>query len=70
MTLAAVGATLFPFLGGLAGSVITKKNIKPWYEKIKRPSWRPPNWAFGPVWTCLVSVGDKDTSKREGGWDI
>ena len=56
MSLAAVGATLFPFLGGLAGSAITRKNIKPWYEKIKRPSWRPPNWAFGPVWTCLVSV--------------
>ena len=66
MSLAAVGATLLPFLGGLAGSAITRKNIKPWYEKIKRPAWRPPNWAFGPVWTCLVSAGGIDMSKRGG----
>ena len=53
--LAALGATLAPFLGGIAGSMITRKNIGPWYQHIKKPSWRPPNWAFGPVWTCLVT---------------
>ena len=54
--LAALGATLAPFLGAIPGSIITRKNIGPWYQHIKKPSWRPPNWAFGPVWTCLVII--------------
>jgi len=51
----AVGATLLPFLGAVPGSIVTRKNIKGWYEHIKRPDWRPPNWAFGPVWTALYA---------------
>ena len=57
MTLAAVGATLLPFLGVLPGSIITKRN-RPWYKKIKRPSFMPPSWVLGPIWTCLyVGMG-------------
>lgn len=41
----AIGLTVLPNIGGILGSVLTKKNIKTWYEvKIDRPSWRPPNW--------------------------
>lgn len=24
-----------------------------WYERLRKPPWRPPNWLFGPVWAVL-----------------
>ncbi|KAL1494602.1 hypothetical protein ABEB36_010174 [Hypothenemus hampei] len=51
----AVGATIFPNIGGLAGGIITKSALTPWYDGLNKPAWRPPNWAFGPVWTSLYS---------------
>lgn len=24
-----------------------------WYEQLRKPGWRPPNWLFGPVWSIL-----------------
>ncbi len=24
-----------------------------WYQHLIRPSWAPPSWLFGPVWTVL-----------------
>jgi benzodiazapine receptor len=48
-------ACLIPNLGGFAGSLVVTQdeNMGGWYEKLKLPSFRPPNWVFGPVWTLL-----------------
>lgn len=51
----AIGATLLPNLGGIAGSFTTRAAIPHWYENLKRPEWRPPNWMFAPVWTTLYT---------------
>lgn len=44
---------IIPGIGGGLGGIVTSSQIKPWYEKIERPTWTPPNWVFGPVWTTL-----------------
>ena len=38
---------LVAVLGGLA------TEIGDWYEGLRFPSWRPPNWLFGPAWTLI-----------------
>jgi tryptophan-rich sensory protein len=27
-----------------------------WYQALIRPSWAPPSWLFGPVWTVLYTI--------------
>ena len=35
------------------GSIFTNMSVKNWYTTIQKPSWTPPNWVFGPVWSFL-----------------
>lgn len=35
------------------GSLATTPNIPTWYAGLAKPTWNPPNWLFGPVWTFL-----------------
>jgi len=39
-----------------ASQKIEYKQIKTWFEKLDKPSWRPPNYLFAPVWTSLYTA--------------
>ena len=40
-------------LGGLGGLMTP---IDGWYAGLNKPSWQPPNWAFGPAWTLILGL--------------
>ena len=44
---------LVTFLASGIGSFVTSSFKEPWYSEILLPSFNPPSWVFGPVWTTL-----------------
>ncbi len=48
------------FIVAALGGFLTQ--IDDWYFSLIQPSWKPPDWAFGPIWTtilvlCAISAG-------------
>ncbi len=36
------------------GALMT--DLGTWYKTLNKPSWEPPDWAFGPAWTLIFSL--------------
>ncbi|KQP39408.1 MULTISPECIES: TspO/MBR family protein [unclassified Methylobacterium] len=49
-----VTAAAAALVTALAGGLLTTTG--PWYQSLRRPSWKPPDWAFGPVWTTIFTL--------------
>ena len=54
-----LGLTAFVFLcfgiSTLGGKAATAA-VAEWYPALRKPSWTPPGWVFGPVWTLLYPL--------------
>tara|TARA_B100000214_G_C23807206_1_gene553229 strand:+ start:123 stop:587 length:465 start_codon:yes stop_codon:yes gene_type:complete len=44
---------LITFVASAIGGFVTSIYKEPWYSQIIQPSFSPPSWVFGPVWTSL-----------------
>ena len=51
--LSILGALGWVVLTLLAAFIGARFPIGEWYAGLTKPSWNPPNWLFGPVWTVL-----------------
>lgn len=60
-------------LVGFLSGISTSDSISGWYSTLEKPSFNPPNWIFGPVWTFLYilmgialgKVWSSDSSGKE-----
>ncbi len=47
------GSILLTLVVGAIGGLSTAEAIPTWFAALNKPSFNPPNWVFGPVWTTL-----------------
>jgi tryptophan-rich sensory protein len=51
-----IGCIIGVELIGNIGSFATFNQITTWYAALNKPSFNPPNFLFGPVWTILFAL--------------
>ncbi|MBV9538169.1 MAG: tryptophan-rich sensory protein [Acidisphaera sp.] len=54
MILPFVIAGLGAIATAVAGALLTK--LGAWYRDLRKPSWQPPDWLFGPAWTVIFAL--------------
>ncbi len=54
--LQAVGAVVLCEAVGLIAAFATQSSVTTWYPTLTKPSFTPPGWLFGPVWTTLYAM--------------
>jgi translocator protein len=67
-----IAAAVAVFVATLGG---TLTDTGPWYQDLRKPSWQPPDWLFGPGWTLIFALatvsavyawrGAQDRAQRE-----
>ena len=65
-----LGLVAICFAAAAAGGALTSTSVGDWYQTLKKPSWTPPDWLFGPVWTALYFLMALSAwlAWRRGGW--
>ncbi|WP_428484729.1 TspO/MBR family protein [Rhodopila sp.] len=54
MTLEIVAAVVWGVVVAGLGAFLTE--LSPWYYQLRKPSWQPPDWLFGPAWTVILAL--------------
>ncbi|HEV2543089.1 MAG TPA: TspO/MBR family protein [Methylobacterium sp.] len=49
-----VVAGLIALTIAVAGGIATRTDD--WYRRLRVPGWKPPDWAFGPVWAVIFAL--------------
>ena len=53
---ALIVSILIAYAAAFLGSLVTTPSIANWYATLNKPSFNPPNYLFGPVWTLLFTL--------------
>ena len=51
-----IGLLGLSFGAAALGATSTARSVDTWYRTLRKPSWTPPDQAFGPVWTVLSTL--------------
>ena len=54
MTFEIIAAAAWGIIVAVGGALLT--DISPWYRSIRKPSWQPPDWLFGPAWSLILAL--------------